>query len=189
MIILLNGASSSGKSTIGEALKNASSIKLLHVSVDDVFRFYPHRKILEIRDDEVLFTKQLVEINTLLFRLVGLIDDMGLNVIVDVVFERPQIIKMALEELYGRDVSIVGVFCSLEALEEREKLRTNRRRGLARSQYDVVHKDLVYDLEIDTSTKDIKENVEEMERKIIREKMKSKAFIEMTGRGSTKENA
>ncbi|MBM3547870.1 MAG: hypothetical protein FJX54_13035 [Alphaproteobacteria bacterium] len=45
----------------------------------------------------------------------------------------------------------VGVFASLEVLEERERSRGDRLIGLARWQFPRVHKGLTYDLEIDTS--------------------------------------
>jgi chloramphenicol 3-O phosphotransferase len=45
----------------------------------------------------------------------------------------------------------VGVFAPLDVLEARERQRGDRLIGLARWQYDRVHKDAVYDLEIDAS--------------------------------------
>lgn len=49
------------------------------------------------------------------------------------------------------EVFMVDVFASLEILEARELQRGDRMIGLARWQYDGVHKDMRYDLEIDTS--------------------------------------
>jgi chloramphenicol 3-O phosphotransferase len=46
----------------------------------------------------------------------------------------------------------VGVFAPLEILEARERQRGDRTVGLARWQYDRVHKGIAYDLEIDTAT-------------------------------------
>jgi chloramphenicol 3-O phosphotransferase len=45
----------------------------------------------------------------------------------------------------------VGVFAPLDVLETRERERGDRLIGLARWQYDRVHKGMRYDLEIDAS--------------------------------------
>jgi chloramphenicol 3-O phosphotransferase len=182
MIILLNGVSSSGKSSIGEELKNQSENKLLHISIDDIFRLYSHHRITEIRNDKALFTNLLIEINKVLISFVKAIDEMGLNVVVDVVFEIPEILKIVIDELRNRNVYIVGIFCSLEVLENRESERTNRVHGLARSQIDVVHNGIVYDLIIDTTNMSIKEAADTIERRIIIQSMKTKAFEEMRKR-------
>lgn len=49
------------------------------------------------------------------------------------------------------EVYWVGVFAPLDVLEERERSRGDRLIGLSRWQYDKVHKDMIYNLEIDTS--------------------------------------
>jgi chloramphenicol 3-O phosphotransferase len=45
----------------------------------------------------------------------------------------------------------VGVLAPLHVLEEREKARGNRIAGEARAQVDVVHREIEYDLTVDTS--------------------------------------
>jgi chloramphenicol 3-O phosphotransferase len=47
---------------------------------------------------------------------------------------------------------VVGLFAPLDVLEARERSRGDRVIGLARSQIDFVHRNIVYDLTIDTST-------------------------------------
>lgn len=49
------------------------------------------------------------------------------------------------------DVYWVGVMAPLDVLEERERQRGDRLVGLSRWQFDKVHRDMAYDLEIDTS--------------------------------------
>lgn len=53
--------------------------------------------------------------------------------------------------LAGFELHVVGVFAPLAVLEDRERRRGDRGIGLARWQYDRVHKGVTYDLEIDTS--------------------------------------
>src|SRR5260370_355273 len=50
------------------------------------------------------------------------------------------------------DVRLVGLFAPLDVLEAREREREDRQIGLARWQYDRVHRGIGYDLEIDTTT-------------------------------------
>jgi len=49
-------------------------------------------------------------------------------------------------------VFYVGIFAPLEVIEERERGRQDRLMGLARWQYNLVHQNKSYDLEIDTTT-------------------------------------
>jgi chloramphenicol 3-O phosphotransferase len=53
--------------------------------------------------------------------------------------------------LAAHQVTKVGVLAPLDALEARERARGDREIGLARGQFDVVHRGAVYDLTVDTS--------------------------------------
>ncbi len=76
----------------------------------------------------------------------------GLNVIVDeVVIDRTSWDDWIIA-VTGLDVVWVGVRCSAEVAEERERLRPDRYAGLARAQTAVVHRHARYDFEIDTTT-------------------------------------
>ncbi len=75
----------------------------------------------------------------------------GNNLIVDDVMLRGQMAEyVAL--LASFRLCRVGVFAPLDVLEAREKQRGDRMIGLARWQYDRVHENVSYDLEVDTST-------------------------------------
>jgi chloramphenicol 3-O phosphotransferase len=56
------------------------------------------------------------------------------------------------EALAGAHVVWVGVRCSLDVLEERERERGDRLIGTVRGHYDLVHSFRSYDLEVDTAT-------------------------------------
>jgi chloramphenicol 3-O phosphotransferase len=75
----------------------------------------------------------------------------GNNLIVDDVMLEETAAAEYGELLTGFEVHRVGVFCPLEVLETRESARGDREVGLARWQYDRVHRGKVYDLELDTS--------------------------------------
>jgi chloramphenicol 3-O phosphotransferase len=54
--------------------------------------------------------------------------------------------------LAGFQISFVGIFAPLAVIEERERLRRDRMIGLARWQFDRVHRGRTYDLEIDAAS-------------------------------------
>jgi chloramphenicol 3-O phosphotransferase len=88
----------------------------------------------------------------------------GLNVIVDeVVIDRTSSNDWAIA-LAGLDVVWVGVRCSPEVAEERERSRPDRFHGLARAQTGVVHRDARYEFEIDTTTRTPGDAVSELTR-------------------------
>ena len=77
--------------------------------------------------------------------------EQGNNLIIDDVLcdgEMPDYVTL----LSAFDPHLVGVFAPLDILEARERARGDRLTGLARWQFGRVHKGIVYDLEIDTST-------------------------------------
>ncbi len=56
-----------------------------------------------------------------------------------------------VEALEGLDVTFVGVCCPLDVIEERERKRGNRVVGQARGHFEAVHRNCRYDIEVDTS--------------------------------------
>ncbi|WP_264715168.1 phosphotransferase-like protein [Limobrevibacterium gyesilva] len=58
------------------------------------------------------------------------------------------------------DFRLVGLFAPLAVLEARERERGDREIGLARWQHDRVHRDMTYDLEIDTTATTPLENAQ-----------------------------
>ena len=75
----------------------------------------------------------------------------GNNVIVDHVLQHQQWLKECVDLLADFRVLFVGVRCSLEELERRERERGDVQKGLARWQFDRVHAHGIYDFEVDSS--------------------------------------
>lgn len=142
-IILLNGASSSGKSTLSKAL-----IKQLpdyfHYSLDDFDHVIEQ---MEDRDNHRLIP---VATEHYFHRMIAMFADSGVNLIVDHVIHDAFTREDWHTSLAGYPVLSVGVFCPLEELERREKERGDRRIGQAKEQLEFVHKEEVYDLKVDT---------------------------------------
>lgn len=163
-IILLNGVGSVGKSSIAKALQSIAQDVFLHVEMDAFLDMLPERSfghpdglVFEpIQEDGkpsiAIMTGPVAE---RVFRgmrhAIAAMAEQGNNLIVDdVMLGRDAADYGTL--LAGFEVYWVGVFAPLEILEARERQRGDRTVGLARWQYDRVHKGIAYDLEIDTAS-------------------------------------
>lgn len=146
-IIVLNGPSSAGKSSIAHALRPLLPQEWLHVQLD-VFR------AMEPPD---YFRGGQRELNAV--RLEALCRSInatcrayavrGQYVLLDHVL--PPIGWQYLhEDLAGLPVRTVGVHCALAQREARERARGDRPAGLTASQEN-LHVDRAYDLEVDTT--------------------------------------
>ena len=75
----------------------------------------------------------------------------GNNLIVDEVMIEAGVVQEYRALLRSSDLYLVGLLAPLEVREAREKARGDRELGLARWQYGRVHRDIAYDLEVDTA--------------------------------------
>lgn len=154
-IILLNGTSSSGKSTTAKEI-----IKMLpeyfHLSVDEYAYFID---LVEARDD-----KRLIPVETYHYfhRNIAMFSDSGVSVVVDTVFDCEESRKDFFNVLQEYPVLQVGVHCPEDVLVLREQERGDRRLGQAKEQIDIVHKNMSYDLSIDTHHGDQRENIQKI---------------------------
>jgi chloramphenicol 3-O phosphotransferase len=150
-IILLNGASSSGKSSIGRALLPLLPDPWFLVPVDafGAMRAAVHTRVLDDAEvGEVLRRTRLGY-----HRAVAALASAGNDVIMDYPLTEQWRLKDLLETLNGYDVTLVEVCCSPEELDRRERSRKDRPVGLARSQT-TVHTHGEFDIAVDTTTAD-----------------------------------
>ena len=163
-IILLNGVSSAGKGSLAKALQTIADEPFLHLTMDgfmvmlpEAYEDHPDSFTYETVNDDgkpsVVISTGPVGERTLhgMRHAVGALAAQGNNVIVDDVMlggERAEYESI----LSSYQVYWVGVFAPLDVLEERERQRGDRLIGLARWQFNRVHKDMRYYLEIDTRT-------------------------------------
>jgi len=163
-IVHLNGVGSSGKSSIAKALQTITAEPFLHIAMDAFLDMLPEASFGQ--PDGLVFEsvqedgKPLVIIREgpvamRAFRgmrhAIAAMAAQGNNLIVDDVLigdEKAEYVDL----LSAFDVFRVGVFAPLHVLEARELQRGDRMIGLARWQYDRVHTDMKYDLEVDTSS-------------------------------------
>jgi chloramphenicol 3-O phosphotransferase len=170
-IILLNGTSSSGKTTIAQALQESLEMPYLHTGIDQfLIEHLPKRLIVYsdginpfkaegwlavFRDDALV----QVRIGPLgyqwiagMYRAIAALAEVGLNVIVDDVIYDQRVLQAAVAILPRQQVYFVGIRCPLEVAEQRERARGSRAKGGARTFYDLVHVHGLYDFEVDTAT-------------------------------------
>ncbi|MEM7113535.1 MAG: AAA family ATPase [Chloroflexota bacterium] len=147
-VILLNGTSSSGKSTLAKALQEALDEPFLHVDGDFFWQLYPERFFAAKSDAEYQpWRRQFLPA---CYRTIATFADDGLNVIVDEVLTKPMTLTWLQKALADIDVVFVGLHCNLIELERRERLRGNRKLGLARFQFPNIHIHGSYDIEVHT---------------------------------------
>lgn len=143
MIIVLNGVSSSGKSTLAREIT-----KLL----PDFFSFSIDDYDLVIEKMEDRENQRLIPVETEYFyyKNVAMFSDRGVNLILDQILDAPLTLQKFYETLNSYPILLVGVHCPVEELKHREKSRGDRRIGLALSQLSLVHQQEIYDVEVNT---------------------------------------
>ncbi|AST90312.1 chloramphenicol phosphotransferase CPT family protein [Sutcliffiella cohnii] len=143
-IILLNGVSSSGKSTLSRELV-AVLPHYFHFSIDD------YDYIIEKMEDRQ--EGKLIPIPTEYYfhRNIAMFSNSGVNLVVDHILHDQLTLKDWFEVLNGYPVFYVGVHCPVEELARRELARGDRRIGQSKEQLLFVHQnDEVYDVEVNT---------------------------------------
>jgi chloramphenicol 3-O phosphotransferase len=147
-IILVNGASSSGKSTLSKALQEKLEQPFWHYSIDHLLaaNILPHARI---KSNEFLWSDMRPQFFAGFHHSLPALAKAGNNLIVEHIVETKAWMNLLLELLEPFDVFFVGVHCPLFELERREIERGNRRIGEARQDFEIVHTFGLYDLEID----------------------------------------
>jgi chloramphenicol 3-O phosphotransferase len=146
-VVFLNGTSSSGKSTIAKELQKSLDEPYMHVSVDGFLHQLPDAYLTDnkyLSDALPILLAGFNASNAAIARA-------GNNMIIDHVLQEPSWVAPCVKAFDGLEVVFVGVHCSLDVLEAREKSRGDRQVGMARYQYDRVHSHNTYDVEVDTS--------------------------------------
>jgi chloramphenicol 3-O-phosphotransferase len=159
-VIFLNGASSSGKTTIARALLGMLDEVYLTLAVDDfvttLLRPYlaPQEGFVPPDGLEEAVNAYLPAMAAAYHHAVATLAGRGANVIIDHVLQSPAWLYECVTLLAGAPVLFVGVRCPLDELERREAER-DREPGTARYQYERVHAHGLYDVEVDTAADDV----------------------------------
>jgi chloramphenicol 3-O phosphotransferase len=152
-IILLNGASSSGKSTLATALQRTVDEPFLYVSSD---QFVAAGMLPERRDGGGPFS-WWHELRPRFFagfhRCIPALAAAGNDLIVEHIIEFAAWRSELAALLADLDVFLVGVHCDLDELDRRERSRGDRRIGEGREHLTVdrIHTFGPYDFDVDTT--------------------------------------
>jgi chloramphenicol 3-O phosphotransferase len=157
-IIFLNGASSSGKTSISKELLAQLGSAYWYLSIDDFMdginqgylNMYP--KLLDDTIENLKMLENIIgpQIVTLFHYTISFFVETGKNIVIDHVLSEKSYLVECLTLFKGHEIYFIGVHCPLDELEIREIARGDRPVGLTRSQYYKVHNHGEYDLEVYT---------------------------------------
>lgn len=185
-VVILNGASSAGKTTLATAFRDqraAVGDYWFLIGIDDFLARLPSEWMSAGPDrgafaaDGVRFedtsdgpTVRVGSLGRQLLRAcqatVRAVARAGLNVIVDEVVIDETSWHDWVTALEGLDVTWIGIRCNADVAEERNKLRGDRFAGLARAQSVTVHQHAAYNFEIDTTTASPTEALSQLKRQL-----------------------
>ena len=150
-LIVLNGASSAGKSTLARAIQAQIGEPFLHFSPD--LLLFGGRVLPGRADEGGAFAWSALRPRLFegYFRCLPALAGAGNNLVVDFIIETQGQLERLVELLAPFDVFLVGVHCPLPELERRERARGDRGLGDARRDLASVHSFTAYDFEVDSS--------------------------------------
>ena len=147
-ILYLNGVTSSGKTSIVEALQARRDI-FFYVVANDLFQETIGEEYL--KED---YWKYLGEVIIMMYHTAKLFSDMGKNVIIDsILVERDGIAphyERMKEILRENPLDIVEVFCPLDVCRQRNIDRGDRYETQSEEQAGLMAKGIQYSLRVDT---------------------------------------
>jgi chloramphenicol 3-O phosphotransferase len=167
-LIVLNGGSSSGKSSLARALQEVLPQPWLRLGVDDLIDVMPARLMgsdgLDLGDDGTVEAGPIfTAIEEHWMAGIAAIAAHGGRVIVEDNFvSGPAAQHRWTTALSGIETRWIGVRCAAEVAAAREKTRGDRVPGMAAKQAEKVHHGIHYDVVVDTSSTPIAELAEQL---------------------------
>lgn len=152
-VVVLNGGSSSGKTSIGRCLQELLPRPWLLLGVDDLIDVAPSSVISYGPHGEVVLGEHWRALEAAWSAGVAAMARAGAGVIVDDVFlEGVASQQRTGDYLDGLEVLWVGVHCPPEVAAAREQARGDRPAGMAAGQAKVVHRGVAYDVVVDSGS-------------------------------------
>lgn len=145
-ILLLNGPSSCGKSTLAQALQASLPLPFWHYSTDHLAaaNVLPWARI---KSSEFPWSTLRQQFFAGFHRSIPALAAAGNHLIVEHIVETQAWMNRLLVLLADFDVFFIGIHCPLEELERRERQRGDRRIGETRADFKVTHTFGRYDFE------------------------------------------
>ncbi len=159
-VILINGASSSGKTSILKALQKKLEPPFLDMGLDRFLYMLPERFLERPLWDDVLGKATYAGgvghvLISAMQHAIAAAAHQGINILADHVLVEKSWAEDCARLLAELPAYLIGLICPLEVLEQREQQRGNRTLGQARAQYGLIHAHTLYDLELDTAQLDV----------------------------------
>ncbi|GAB5347368.1 chloramphenicol phosphotransferase CPT family protein [Alteriqipengyuania sp. 357] len=164
-VIILNGVSSVGKTTLAKAIQKTALADFLHLSMDGFIAMLPDGREFApdwfpVEHDEaeggpvVAITSGPLGAKLLatMRKTIADLADKGFDVVVDEVCTAPAITDYR-QRLAGHSVHVVKVTAHLDEIERRERERGDRLIGLARGQAGHLHNGIEYDQVVDAGAR------------------------------------
>lgn len=148
LLVVLNGTSSAGKSTLARVLQARLPGDFLHVALDDFRAMEPAGYFGP--DARPQHRLRLAALRRALHGTCAAYLAHGQNVLLDHVLD-PGSWDALASDLAGHRVLLVAVHCSADELARREQQRPDRAPGLAASQRVAIHHQRRYDFSVDTT--------------------------------------
>lgn len=147
-IIFLNGVTSSGKTSIVEALQEREE-PFFYVVANDLFQEMVGERFL--REN---YWKYLSEVILMMYHTAKLYSDMGKHVLIDgILVEREELkphYAQLLSILKDNPLDIVEVCCPLEICRQRNIARGDRYECQSEEQHALMARNIAYSLRVDT---------------------------------------
>ena len=185
-VIILNGPSSAGKSSIIKSFQSMQKTPWLGIGIDNFFvgvippKFYledkpEHHRVMhgvpEVKNKKQIFTLHVGKDGRKIIHgmhgAIAAYAQAGCNVIVDYIMYDKVWLRDLKQSLKGLKVVTVKVTAPLAIIEQREKARGTSPQGHARSHYNMVHDGWQYDLEVDTSEKLAKDIAQKIQNYLV----------------------
>ena len=148
-IIFLSGVTSSGKTSIVEALQARDDV-FFYVVANDLFQEMVGEKFL--REN---YWKYLSEVIIMMYHTAKLYSDMGKHVLIDgILVERDEIkphYRQLLDICGDNPLDVVEVYCPLNICRERNIIRGDRYESQSDEQAALMAEDIRYTMRVDTS--------------------------------------
>jgi chloramphenicol 3-O phosphotransferase len=146
-IVILNGASSAGKSSLAKSLQSVMLEPFLHLSIDHEAFLFPNH----CYDMQQLSDEELTRFWSAFIHSVALYAKFGNRIIFDTVSDSDWVVDECCKAFKACNVYFIGIHCSLEVLRRREIERGDREIGQAERQLLTVHRYGTYDFTVDTT--------------------------------------
>lgn len=170
-VLLLNGTSSSGKTSIAKVLQDIMDEPFLHTGIDHFLERWPQRYHVTSNDpnaplpdgyhwltsadgralQELRIGPLGLQLEIGMYQAIAAFAAVGNHVIVDDVIFDPRTLAAAARALFQTHAFFIGIRCARAIAEQREHARRDRFPGLVNAHYQQVHSHGIYDLEVDTS--------------------------------------